>query len=145
MVTVRPLLAAERDAVEALRVAPEQQGFVASNAQSMQQADQHTYCYPLGIYADGALVGFAMYALDPEENNYWLYRLMIDQRFQGRGYGSAALQAVIALMDALPDCTSIVLGVEPENALAARLYARNGFSERGDVIDGEIAMIRMLD
>lgn len=144
MISVTPLLAAERDAVAALRVAPHQQDFVASNTASLQQADEQAFCTPLGIHADGELVGFAMYALDPDDGNYWLYRLMIDARFQGRGYGTAALQAIIVLMRALPDCSSIVLGVEPVNVRAARLYRQAGFRERGDEIGGETVMVHPL-
>lgn len=140
MISVRQLLAAERDAVVALRVAPGQETFVASNARSLQQADQQDFCTPLGIHADGELVGFAMYALDPDDGNYWVYRLMIDQRFQGRGYGAAALSAVLEQVSALPGCSTILLGVMPANEVAARLYRRLGFVETGDIVDGEIVM-----
>ena len=44
MISVRPLHAAERSAAEALRVAPDQQGFVATNIESMRQADELAYC-----------------------------------------------------------------------------------------------------
>ena len=86
-----------------------------------------------------------MYALDPDDGNYWIYRLMIDARFQGRGFGTAALQAIVALMRTLPGCSSIVLGVVPANAGAARLYRRGGFKERGDELDGETVMVHPLD
>ena len=86
-----------------------------------------------------------MYPLDPDDGNYWLYRLMIDARFQGRGYGAAAMQAIVALMRALPGCSSIVLGVEPANVRAASLYRHAGFRERGDSIEGETVMVHPLE
>ena len=144
MIFVKPLNAAEREAAAALRVAPDQTGFVASNIASLRQADEQAFCTPLGIHADGELVGFAMYALDPDDGNYWIYRLMIDQRFQGRGYGSAALEDIVEIMTALPGCSSIVLSVEPANVAAAALYRRLGFRDRGDLIDSEAVMVRRL-
>ncbi len=144
MISVMPVLAAERSAIEALRVAPSQQGFVATNSVSLKQADAQAFCVPFSIRADEKLVGFAMYALDPDDGNYWIYRFMIAEQFQGRGYGTAALTALVERMQALPGCSSIVLGVEPANGTAARLYRRAGFLERGDKLDGETIMVRQF-
>ena len=47
MISVKPLLVAERSAVEALHVAPDQRGFVASNVASLRQADEQPFCTPL--------------------------------------------------------------------------------------------------
>jgi diamine N-acetyltransferase len=85
-----------------------------------------------------------MYAIDPDDDNYWIYRFMIAEQFQGRGYGFAALKALVERMQALPGCSSIILGVEPANEDAAKLYRRAGFRERGDQIDGETIMVRQL-
>ncbi|MDM9593359.1 GNAT family N-acetyltransferase [Pseudomonas guariconensis] len=83
----------------------------------------------------GELVGFLMHALDPDENSRWIYRLMIDRNHQGRGYGRAALRALMAHLHSLPGGPSVALGVDPENVGARRLY--------GEVIDGELIMRRM--
>jgi len=29
------------------------------------------------------MVGFTMFGLDEDDHNYWIYRLMVDKRFQG--------------------------------------------------------------
>lgn len=81
-----------------------------------------------------------MYALDEDDGNYWIYRLMIDARFQGKGYGRAALIKIIEILSETPHCTCIMLGVDPANHLARRLYEGVGFRDTGVVIDGEIAM-----
>ncbi|CAB5532235.1 Spermine/spermidine acetyltransferase [Pseudomonas putida] len=91
----------------------------------------------------GELVGFLMHALDPDENSRWIYRLMIDRNHQGRGYGRAALRALMAHLHSLPGGPSVALGVDPENVGARRLYASEGFVETGEVIDGELIMRRM--
>jgi ribosomal protein S18 acetylase RimI-like enzyme len=66
------------------------------------------------------------------ERGYILVRLMIDDRFQGRGYGRAALDAIVALVRdrGLP---TIRLSVVLENEQALDFYRRNGFADRRDL------------
>ncbi|WP_448954683.1 GNAT family N-acetyltransferase [Labrys neptuniae] len=139
-ISVLPVGQELRAAICALAVAPEQEDFVASNAESMEEADEWLECVPLALHADGELVGFAMYALDPDDGNYWIYRLMIDARYQRRGLGRAALAALVKLITNLHGCSRIILGVNTDNHDAARLYRSFGFVDTGEVIDGEIVM-----
>nr|WP_225778363.1 GNAT family N-acetyltransferase [Pseudomonas sp. Marseille-Q3773] len=130
----------------ALRVRDEQSEFIASNTESLEQAADSPWCEPLAVRAQhsGEMVGFLMHALDPDENSRWIYRLMIDHQHQGRGYGRAALRALLAYLQQLPGGPGVALGVAPENIGARRLYAGEGFVETGEVIDGELIMRRML-
>ena len=68
---------------------------------------------------------------------------MIDDRFQGHGYGRAALDAIVALVRdrGLP---TIRLSVVSENEQALEFYRRNGFAETGEVHGGEIVMERQI-
>ena len=96
-VVLKSLGEAEREAVIALDVGDDQDDFVATNAESLEEADENPACVPLGVFSGDEpvviddLVGFAMYALDGDDGNWWIYRLMIDKRFQKRGFGRAAL------------------------------------------------------
>ena len=141
-VTLIPIDAAGRTAVLSLHVSPDQDDFVASNAESLDEADENPECFPLAVAAGGLVVGFAMYALDSDDDNYWIYRLMIDHRYQGRGFGRAALRALIARLSALAGCDAIYLGVAPENVVAAELYVGEGFAPTGEMFEGEIVMRR---
>ena len=78
-----------------LSVSAEQKSFVASNQYSLAQAYAQPECVPLALYAENKPVGFAMYCLDEEDHQYWIYRLMIDQRYQGVGYGREAMHLLI--------------------------------------------------
>ncbi|MCG7504441.1 GNAT family N-acetyltransferase [Mesorhizobium retamae] len=138
--TLRSLGEAERKAVIALHVADDQDDFVATNAESLEEADENPACVPLGIFVDDEPVGFAMYTLDADDGNWWIYRLMIDQRFQKRGYGRAALRAVVERMSAIPGCNAIYLGVMQENRTAAGFYHREGFRETGQILGDETVM-----
>ncbi|KQY70288.1 spermidine acetyltransferase [Ensifer sp. Root142] len=140
IVTVERIKPEDHTCVLALQPHSHELSYVASNAASLEEADENPACTALVIRAQGEPVGFAMYALDEDDGNYWVYRLMIDARFQGMGYGRAALSRIIQKLAELPDCSCIVLGVKPENERARRLYENAGFQVTGEIIDGEIVM-----
>ena len=140
-----------REAVLALSVR-EDQSFVAPNDVSLRQADeanaeQPGVARPFAIYADGKLVGFCMFAFDPEaddpDDRYWLWRFMIDKDEQGKGYGQAALNEIIRYFrDNGADM--LYLSTEPENELGLHLYHKFGFRETGIISDDEAVLMRML-
>jgi diamine N-acetyltransferase len=156
VISLRPIDSSNyRESIE-LSVGPDQQRFVASNLQSL--ADAYVWreaAEPFAVYSDDEMVGFALlFPLGdgedddsiPEpgtERGYILVRLMIDDRFQGRGYGRAALEAIVALVRdrGLP---TIRLSVVPENEQALDFYRRNAFAETGETHGGEIVMERQL-
>lgn len=121
-----------------LKVAEEQKNFVASNLFSLAQAKAYPECICLAIYVDEVLVGFVMYCLDEDDHEYWIYRLMIDEKFQGKGYGKEAMKKLIAHIQEDTRHNVIYLSFEPENNLAKDLYEKLGFKPDGRVIDGEI-------
>jgi diamine N-acetyltransferase len=120
-----------------LKVASDQTQFVASNAVSLAQSKYETNCVPLGIYDGEEMVGFTMYAIDEESGDYWIYRLMVDQKHQKKGYGRAAMIKVIELLKQKPDCKGITLSYEPDNIVAKTLYVNLGFVETGEIIHEE--------
>ncbi|MBY0119730.1 GNAT family N-acetyltransferase [Paenibacillus xylanexedens] len=99
---------------------------------------------PMAIYFDSDLVGFAMYSDKPDhEDNYWLFALMIDTKYQGRGYGREALRKLIDLMKESLKCKRIMIGHRPENGIAGNLYESLGFQRVSEgLIDGEV--VRLL-
>ena len=66
-----------------------QKFFVATNAYSLSQAYAQPECLPLALYEGDTPVGFTMYGLDVEDTEYWIYRLMIDQRHPVQGLWAA--------------------------------------------------------
>ncbi|MGT2951399.1 N-acetyltransferase [Streptococcus cuniculi] len=93
-----------------LTVAEKDQQFVASNLRSL--ADCWLYrengdVFPYAIYADDKVVGFALVDVDDEEACYMIWRLMIDWREQGKGYGKSAILALIEQAKALGKYSTI--------------------------------------
>jgi diamine N-acetyltransferase len=123
-----------------LDVYPEQSDFVGSNVVSIAESKVYPHRVPLGVYNDDELVGFVMYSRSRKTLRYWIVRLMIDARWQGKGYGKAATRALIDLMKGCADCSEIFLCVVPENTFAQKLYSDLGFERTGEIDEGEIVM-----
>ncbi|MBO4419870.1 MAG: GNAT family N-acetyltransferase [Oscillospiraceae bacterium] len=150
-IKLKPVNEENREAVLALSVR-EDQPFVASNKTSLRQADeanaeQPGVARPFAIYADEKLVGFCMFAFDPEEEDeddrYWLWRFMIDKNEQGKGFGQAALQEIIRYFKT-NGADRLFLSTEPENERGLHVYHKAGFRETGIIDDDEAVLMRML-
>ena len=72
----------------------------------------------------------------------WLDRLLIDETFQGRGYGSAALSGLLDRLQQEYRCRRIYLSVIRENSTAITMYEKFGFRFTGERdIHGEHVMV----
>ncbi len=112
--------------------------FVASNAVSIAQSKIEKGWITKAIYAENTMIGFTMYGHCYEDNIYEICRIMIDHKFQGKGYGKVALGKVIEEMKNFKDCNEIFLSFEPENQIGKRLYESFNFKDTGKIIDGEL-------
>ncbi|HEX2013227.1 MAG TPA: GNAT family N-acetyltransferase, partial [Roseateles sp.] len=114
---------------------------VAPNMKSMAQAAVYAEAWPRGIAVDGALVGFLMLydpslTAQPEEPEFSLWRLMIDRQHQGRGYGGAAVRALIAHVRTRPGADALQLSYVQDSAgalKAERFYRSLGFAPTGEI------------
>jgi diamine N-acetyltransferase len=120
-----------------LSVEAEQENYVASNVYSLAQSQFHRSWVPLGIYDEQTMVGFLMYGQDDTPGEYWIIRLMIDKKYQGRGYGRIAMQEIIEHLAHHPETRAILTSYVPGNQVAAKLYAGLGFEKTGQIEDGE--------
>lgn len=123
-----------------LKVREDQVKFVASNAVSLAQLNFLENFHAKGIYYGEEMIGFTLYGLDEDDHEYWIYRMMIDQKHQGKGYGKEAVRLVIEDIRAMkePHHQTITLSYEPDNEHAKRIYEKMGFQEiDGLVIEGE--------
>jgi diamine N-acetyltransferase len=121
----------------ALEVGPEQRSYVAANAISIAQAYFEPKAWFRAIYAGDSPVGFVMLYDDPEKPEYFLWRLMIDARHQGKGYGRRALDLVVDYVRGRPGARELVSSYVPGADSPAAFYLRYGFEETGEVDEGE--------
>ena len=124
-----------------LKVADGQEKFVAANLMSIAQAKIYPTANPFAVCAGDEMVGFVMYGFDTDDKRFYLVRLMIDEKHQGKGYGKAATLRVIERMKQIEDCREIYLSFVPENVGAEKLYQSVGFERTGEISEsGEIVM-----
>ena len=131
-------------AVCRLVVAESQRGFVAPNAVSLAEALVSPHAWYRAIAADGVLVGFVMISDLPEGEDgngkaeYYLWRLMIADGFQGRGYGTAAISRLLEHVRTRPNATELLVSWVPGPGSPEPFYTGLGFEATGRVHDGEV-------
>ena len=147
MVSLRPLSDSNRQAVEALRVSPSQERFVSSVADSLLEAAEHPDAHALywAVHAEDTPVGFVMIADEVDNPDYiphYLWKLLIDERYQRQGFGTATLDLIVEYFRGRP-------GVEVLNTSAGQgegspitFYERYGFEQTGEVRFDEV-MLRL--
>ena len=147
-VTLREITDANRAAVEALAVAPEQVAHVTGVVESLAEGDATPDACPWcrAVYADETPVGFVMISdgitvVNPDYlGPYFLWRLLIDQRHQGRGYGSAAVHLVIDYLRTRDDARVLITSVVQGPGSPIGFYLRQGFRATGEVHQGELVL-----
>ncbi|MEH7123418.1 GNAT family N-acetyltransferase [Bacillus sp. JJ1773] len=122
-----------------LRVREDQIKFVASNAVSLAQLNFLENFHAKGIFYGEEMIGFTLYGIDEDDHEYWIYRIMIDQNHQGKGYGKKAIQLVIDDIRNMKEDRhqTITLSYEPTNEHAKRVYEKVGFQEIDGLMIGD--------
>ncbi len=150
--TFRELTEANRDEVLALRVAPGQENFVSDVASSLEQAASYPEANPWyrAVYAGEEPVGFVMLSWDcvprpPEIIGPWfLWKLLIDERHQRRGYGREIVGQVADLVRS-EGADELLTSYVPEgDGGPGPFYERLGFVPTG-AVDGDGEIILRLD
>ena len=144
-VVLRPLTEENRPALEALRVATAQRAFVSSVPDSIAEAKRYADANPLlfGIYDRETPVGFVMIAdevASPDYLPHYLWKLLIDERHQRRGLGTATLDLVVEYFRGRPGVEALTTRAGEGDGSPIGFYERYGFERTGDVIDGEVLL-----
>ncbi|WP_329790331.1 GNAT family N-acetyltransferase [Lentzea sp. DG1S-22] len=138
---------ANRDAVVAVRVHPAQDRFVASVEKSFRDAEENPDANPWfrAVYDGEEPVGFVMLSWDVTPGPgligpYYLWRLLVGAGHQGRGYGTAILREVVALLRA-GDVPELLTSCVPGEGSPEPFYRGFGFVPTGETDeDGEVIL-----
>lgn len=147
-VTLEEVTAGTVRAVTELRVAPWQEGYVASNAVSIAQAYFHKEAWFRMIRARGELIGFVMLRdptlLEPAPQpvEFSLWRFMLDRNFQGKGLGRKALEQVVLHARSRPGVCALHTSYVPGPHGPLSFYLSFGFCHTGQTkANGEIGLV----
>lgn len=111
--------------------------FVASNALSLVQSVYEHGWITKAIAHEGNLIGFTMYGYCEENNFYELCRIMIDRKYQGKGYGTQAIKLVLQEMRKIDGCKEVYLSTDPQNIAGKHIYKKIGFVSEHRLLNGE--------
>ena len=126
-----------------LKLAPGQERFVSHPVRSLAQAYVYReQCQPFGIYEGDTMVGYVMVIYDYDIPEYDIWHMIIDESYQRRGYGSAALDLVLDYIKTKPFGSSnrVTLTCNKDNIQALKLYKSKGFTETGAEDEDEIEL-----
>jgi diamine N-acetyltransferase len=137
-------------AVMGLRRGPGQERYLGMMISHFEDAIADAIACPRywSVHDDtGLLVGFAMISdgipqevLDAHEDivgPYYLWRLLIDHRVQGRGLGAATTDAVADYVRTRPGGDVLFTSCRPGDGSPQPFYVKHGFVKTGRIVDGE--------
>jgi diamine N-acetyltransferase len=150
VVSLRPLSDSNREAAEALRVSPSQERFVSGVAESLREAAEHPDARALCwvVEAGETPVGFVMIADEvgsPDYIPHYLWKLLIDERYQRQGFGTATLDLIVDYFRGRPGVEALTTCAGQGDGSPIAFYERYGFERTGDVFDGEVLLRLRLE
>lgn len=124
--------------------ADERARFVSSNVRSLADAwlyRENGDVFPMAIYWNELVVGFLLLEIDKDEAEYFIWRIMIGQQYQGRGYGRKAVEVLIKKAQMDFACNHIIADYVVGNEKMKHLLTSLGFQETGFIEENnEVAM-----
>lgn len=138
------MTAANVHEVCALRVAAEQEAFVTANAVSLAEAQFYVEAWFRAAYTGERLVGFVMLHDSASGPGYMIWRLMIDARFQGQGFGRQVVQQVVDYVRGRPAASKLKVGAHRGHGGPAPFYDSLGFIATGEVIEPDEVVYELL-
>ena len=139
---------ADRDSVMGLRLGPGQDRYLDSMADIFAEADAEQRAMPRAWAVHDAeadsLVGFVMISdniTQPMDEDlvgpYFLWKLLVDERLQGRGYDAATLDAVAGYLATRPGADVLYTSCADGPGSPRGFYLRYGFTDTGRIMWGE--------
>jgi diamine N-acetyltransferase len=119
---------------------PPRKFMVAPNAVSIAQAHFSDNAWFRAIYADDTPVGFLMLYDDPEQGEYFLWRLMIAGNHHGKGFGRRAIELLIDHVRARPGAAVLETSCGQGPGSPEGFYHKLGFERNGQVHGQEVGL-----
>ena len=133
MINLREITSKNLKSIIDLNVKEDQKDYVALNSVSIAQGHYSKSAWFKGIFNDDRPVGFVMLDLIEEENKCFLWRFMIDCKYQGKGFGKIALTQVIDFVRSLNLYNYIATSYVPAENSAGGFYKSFGFIESEEI------------
>jgi len=132
-VTLRQITSTTVRTICELTVGENQRKLVTANAISIAEASFYKNAWFRAIYVGETPVGFIMLYQIPRIGYYYLWRFMIDSEYQGKGYGTKALEKVIKNIRKNPKAKAVKLSLVRMEGCAEPFYRKFGFEFTGQI------------
>ncbi|HFI0270171.1 TPA: GNAT family N-acetyltransferase [Streptococcus suis] len=126
------------DQVLDLEVAPKDQRRVASVEYSLAQAwlyRDSDVLFPYAVKSGQLTVGFLLLSYQPMENSYYIWRLLIDQKYQNQGFGKEVIRQVLQRARDDQQCHKVTVNYVIGNHKMRYILEKFGFQQVG--LDGQ--------
>ena len=127
-----------------LSVSDAQDSYVAPNSWTIGEAAYADEIWLRAVYADDTPVGLVLLSERRELPRYYLWRFMIDQNHQRKGYGKWAMEGLIEYVKTLPSGSDLYLSFVPGDDGPELFYRSLGFVTTGREDGGELEMVLVL-
>ncbi len=112
----------------------EKSRFVAPNVRSLAECwlyRKNEDVFPYAVYNGDEVVGFLLLDLDAEESEYMIWRMMVDAKYQGKGYGRQIVEAVMEMARNDEDYDVLIADYVDGNAVMKYVLESLGFERTG--------------
>lgn len=149
VITLRRITRRNYRRIIELKVKPEQETLIATNAVSMADAYFYREAWMRAIYLDDKPIGFVMLGDNSRKykiiRNYkqflYIWRFMVADDFQGKGYGKKAMQKVIEHVKSKQNAKELIIFSLPQNKSALQFFENLGFKPTGKKLSvGDLEM-----
>lgn len=129
-----------------LKVSESQKCFVSDDMRLLARAyayrESRSNAYV--IYDGDVPVGMALYYDCDERNAFDFNQIFIDERYQGKGFGTEAAQQILKIMKADGKYDKVILCYIEGNKAAKNMYEKLGFYLTGERDEDEMIMEKNL-
>ena len=145
VIHLRPLTDRNRDAVLSLRVSAAQEQFVGTVEEALLEADEEPGGRAIfwAVYDGETPVGFVMISDEVEGPGYiahYVWKLLVAERHQRRGYGSATLDLIVEYFRGR-EVDVLWTSAGQGKGSPIPFYERYGFVQTGEIVfDGEVLL-----
>ncbi|HEL2595050.1 TPA: GNAT family N-acetyltransferase [Streptococcus suis] len=121
------------DQVLDLEVAPKDQRRVASVEYSLAQAwlyREDGHLLPYAVKSGQKVVGFVLLSIQ-EDKSYYVWRLLIDKKYQNRGHGKEVIRQILVLAKEDTLCQKVTMNYVIGNHKMRYILEKLGFQSVG--------------
>jgi diamine N-acetyltransferase len=131
-------LAAGKVALDHLERSPSQEQYVSRVTDSLLEAAEHPDAHASywAVHVEDTPVGFVMIADEVDSPDYiphYLWKLLIDERYQRHGFGTATLDLIVKYFRGRPGVEVLNTSAGQGDGSPITFYEHYGFERTGEI------------